>query len=1157
MPYPSVFRRIKTGNYRVSPFKVHKRWLVTSSSFSSSGTAVHLGAHRKEITPIGTTTLTTFGQNDYTAGTILSIGTKAANDPRNTNWDDSYQNIIWHSIDHKYYQHPYDPAKNLGASNRRTIKKSLFISASSITMPYFRCGESIKKGSVRITDSVNHHVYTGSRDSGAGSATDSGFTLYDDGYGNLRDPLINSQSFATASNLVAYWGFNDEYRHFKMNTGTHSKPIKFESNVYETDVHSIAKNIKIDRGIKMDGFTDLLNATSSREVLTNGNFTSWTNYTGSYQYPTGWSNPSSSLAAIFTSATTQSLVKSGSDAQNNYYTISGSTGANILIFSQSGTTSQSLHKGVFISQSNVLTPGKYYYYRHLLHYASASMFTGQTNAPFTVRVPNSSGQDQIITEHDRTLGGSIGTQLYGHYDPVRGVQSAIFRASGTDLIISQSLDVKPLDKNNTGISAETGFSNVQCREIIQPRSGLQARFTGTSYIKTPAIKPINFDKEDDFAISFWYGGNPSQSTAPLPVPHQYATGSVRFNHNPSGSAYRTGSYYFIWQYGGNSSLPTGSACLTMSGSTLYPHVRFVMKGANELANFPDVPAGNNAGIPTYYFASASTQTATMANLVKKMNDQSTGSKPLPITASHDASTVGRVYYWGTSPGGELNLIQVYTSSHWSGSVHGGPTGSPTNGGVSHKSVVRQSIQSAAGLADSVKIGDYYFTFVSASYGEYYQNGQGSATGGKSVFIHVSQSWNNMINTLEPARGLRDAINNSASLHGMSGISASTTMNGNIATVHISSSTPIDSFTSIPILTASINIIGSSGSQDTKRRITHTEMSTANSQTSGAFSFTDIEGRSRYSTNQIVSSLKGHVGAGALMKNSIISKRGVQDTIRYSKKTNKRLVVEENVTKNRYPFDISVYNQNAGTELNGKLVFGVSSGTKIFESASATFFTGSEHHVVAQKSGSVYELWVNGTREWQATYTSKTDVKNLSKLMFGSTNTAFSQSLSGSLDEVRIYNQPLNETAIKSLANTHYLSASCYQTSVAGNVFYKTGQSIISSVLPKHFNALGDGGNIISGSNPWVVRYQGTHTIWENEVLVEVPAGTFNVTMNPTALAKANTDRLKHAFTGSLTPYITTIGLYNDNAQLLAIGKLAQPIIKRSDVDMNFIVRWDY
>ena len=40
------------------------------------------------------------------------------------------------------------------------------------------------------------------------------------------------------------------------------------------------------------------------------------------------------------------------------------------------------------------------------------------------------------------------------------------------------------------------------------------------------------------------------------------------------------------------------------------------------------------------------------------------------------------------------------------------------------------------------------------------------------------------------------------------------------------------------------------------------------------------------------------------------------------------------------------------------------------------------------------------------------------------------------------------------------------------------------------------------------------------------------------------------------PYITTIGLYDDAGQLVAIGKLAQPIKKRNDVDMNFLIRID-
>ena len=100
----------------------------------------------------------------------------------------------------------------------------------------------------------------------------------------------------------------------------------------------------------------------------------------------------------------------------------------------------------------------------------------------------------------------------------------------------------------------------------------------------------------------------------------------------------------------------------------------------------------------------------------------------------------------------------------------------------------------------------------------------------------------------------------------------------------------------------------------------------------------------------------------------------------------------------------------------------------------------------------------------------------------------------------------------------------------------------------------------------------TYTIYENEVLVEVPKDGCNVSMNPSATYKPPIGNEKSQdalnsngsgeiilpgfLSGSMKPYITTIGLYNEAGQLLALGKLAQPIKKRSDVDMNFLIRLD-
>jgi hypothetical protein len=126
---------------------------------------------------------------------------------------------------------------------------------------------------------------------------------------------------------------------------------------------------------------------------------------------------------------------------------------------------------------------------------------------------------------------------------------------------------------------------------------------------------------------------------------------------------------------------------------------------------------------------------------------------------------------------------------------------------------------------------------------------------------------------------------------------------------------------------------------------------------------------------------------------------------------------------------------------------------------------------------------------------------------------------------------------------------------------------------------GNGAGFVASNGNWTCTYRGTHQIYENEVLVRVPAGQFNYTMNPTATYRPGTAGsandcntsvagaqsnnppgdvyLDMFVSGTVGPYITTIGLYNDQAQLIAVGKLAHPVTKLSDVDMNFIIRWDY
>jgi len=130
------------------------------------------------------------------------------------------------------------------------------------------------------------------------------------------------------------------------------------------------------------------------------------------------------------------------------------------------------------------------------------------------------------------------------------------------------------------------------------------------------------------------------------------------------------------------------------------------------------------------------------------------------------------------------------------------------------------------------------------------------------------------------------------------------------------------------------------------------------------------------------------------------------------------------------------------------------------------------------------------------------------------------------------------------------------------MFYTFGQCVVSSCMPKYNDVF---------KNTWNVNYKSTHTIYEHEIFITVPKDIFNNTLNPTATYKKSAgsgdgctprqivepgEHILPDFTGSLTPYISTIGLYNESGELVVVCKLAQPIQKRKDIDMNFVIRYD-
>jgi hypothetical protein len=169
----------------------------------------------------------------------------------------------------------------------------------------------------------------------------------------------------------------------------------------------------------------------------------------------------------------------------------------------------------------------------------------------------------------------------------------------------------------------------------------------------------------------------------------------------------------------------------------------------------------------------------------------------------------------------------------------------------------------------------------------------------------------------------------------------------------------------------------------------------------------------------------------------------------------------------------------------------------------------------------------------------------------------------------------------------------------GNIFYAQGLIVLTEV--ENFN-----------TSSFNLYYKSTETIYEHEYLLIVNEDEFNVSQNPSAIINVgketeryitsdgktmsivtnpgvsyikkktileNGNILDYGYTGSigntkagfehydlsgsvdstgsfLTPFITTIGLYDDNCDLVAVAKLPQPIKSEPDIPVNFIIRFD-
>lgn len=142
--------------------------------------------------------------------------------------------------------------------------------------------------------------------------------------------------------------------------------------------------------------------------------------------------------------------------------------------------------------------------------------------------------------------------------------------------------------------------------------------------------------------------------------------------------------------------------------------------------------------------------------------------------------------------------------------------------------------------------------------------------------------------------------------------------------------------------------------------------------------------------------------------------------------------------------------------------------------------------------------------------------------------------------------------------------------ICGNIFYGHGLAIITSdsnpgqdvygtaVYGSSVYGISDTtiiNNIVSSPNV-TCSFSSSLTIYESQYKCTIRENEFNASLNPSLISGSDGTIYDFATGSAFAPFITTIGLYDENRNLLAVGKLGKPLPSSPTTDTNILINID-
>jgi len=318
---------------------------------------------------------------------------------------------------------------------------------------------------------------------------------------------------------------------------------------------------------------------------------------------------------------------------------------------------------------------------------------------------------------------------------------------------------------------------------------------------------------------------------------------------------------------------------------------------------------------------------------------------------------------------------------------------------------------------------------------------------------------------------------------------------------------------------------------------------AESVTTSAWSGNVTTLSSFYTSSTQYSSTSGDYYVNVFNQDPSGSGEEIQFTVGYANKNGAGTVLFNSAVAGKSPSD-TVYGQYR------TLVLGDEDSNFIFGSGNNTF-TADSFYVLSIDRGRYKEKILPGSLE--LTLTNGSDTIILSDTSTSTTTQTFTDAgrvyelkanVSASVSNSGSYGKLLPDIGVI-LLNEEALDAAVVDGGIALGTVNRSDEN--DENPKKLFNAIVAGGSF---------KLSSQETVSSNFIFARARNSEFNYSTNPSILTGSG--ELRHdVLIDSPETYITTVGLYNDNQDLLAVAKLSRPLLKNSTKEALIRIKLDY